>query len=627
MSPIVPLRFRITRIVDYTKGLSRLTDSDLLERAKAIRWEMKSGVSSRARQDECLSLAIEACRRSMGIFHFPVQILGALNLLNGRVIEMQTGEGKTATAVLPAAVRAMVGRGCHVVTSNDYLAKRDAEILRPAYQLLGLTVGCIQSEMSEDDRRLAYACDITYSTAVQLGFDFLRDRLRLETAHCLTDDGLSGLSRAGCVQRGHYFALIDEADNVLIDEAGTPLVIGSSSEPEPGENERLVWARDYLTQMKENEDFLLHVQKRNVWLTEAGCRKVCLAAKPPAFQGTGIEKLYRYVEQALLARDFFHRDTHYLVNDEGEVTIIDEGTGRSLPGRRWQDGLHQAVETKEGQAVSPVGGTTARITIQTFFRRYNLLAGMTGTCSSAKSEFRTVYKLRLRRIPTNRKCIRSAQRHQIFATRIAKWRAVVEDTTAQISLGRAVLIGTCSVNASEELSALMEQLGIQHVVLNARRNADEAKIVAKAGTSRTITIATNMAGRGTDIPLDDACRNAGGLHVIATEMHSSKRIDRQLVGRAARQGDPGSYRFILSMEDELLRAVPNRVVASWLRKYPPDLETGEITSRCLRLFQATQNRLEATSLRYRKSALKNEQFRIKTCRKMGIEHTLEMIED
>ncbi len=614
---------RILRLLDKLKSLS---DSEITKLAKVLQWNVRSLGATRRTENELMALAIEACRRTMGIIHFPVQVLAAIHLLNGRIIEMQTGEGKTATAVLPTVVRSMRGLGCHVVTSNDYLAKRDAEVLQPAFGLLGLTVGCIQPEMSDVDKQMAYRCDITYSTAVQLGFDYLRDRLRLEAVGGLSDDTDAQLVKANCFQRGHYFALVDEADSVLIDDANTPLVISGRSDLLPGERERLAWARETAERLVLTQDFQLRPNSKEIWLTEKGCRTVCLSRKPPELHTSSTEDVFRYIEKSLSAIHLFHRDTHYLVHDNC-VTIVDEGTGRSLPGRQWQDGLHQAIEAKEGLSPSAPGSVTARVTVQTFFRRYQQIAGMTGTAASAQSEFRKVYKLRLKRIPTNRPCLRHGEPHRVYATLRQKWLAVMEEAARIASIGRAVLIGTCSVNASEDLSLMLSIAGVPHVLLNAKRRVDEALIVSAAGRSGTITIATNMAGRGTDIPLSDDCRQAGGLHVIATEMHSSKRIDRQLVGRAARQGDPGSYRFMLSLEDELLRVLPSNTVPSWLLRYPPDPRTGVVAEHALRLFQSVQRRLEAANARGRRNAFKYEQNRIKACRKMGIEPTLEMIDE
>jgi len=570
-----------------------------------------------------LALAVEACRRTLGIVHFPVQILGALSLLNGRIVEMQTGEGKTVTAVLPAAYRAMQGLGCHVVTSNDYLAKRDAELLAPAYQLLGLSVGCVQQEMSDDDRREAYSCDITYSTAVQFGFDFLRDRLKLEDAGGLNEPETSPLVTSTCVQRGQYFALIDEADNILIDEAGTPMVIAIDTEPKPGEADRLQWVHNLAEHLNPDEDFAVRPRKREVWLTEAGCRRISLIRKPDECIGCSREELFQLIEKSLSASLFFHRDTHYITDKDG-VIIIDEGTGRKLMGRKWQDGLHQAVEVKEGMPPSAHTSVTARVTIQTFYRRYTHLAGMTGTGQQARREFKQVYKLRLRRIPTNRPCLRRGESHLIYASLDDKWRSVANEIQRLTNAGRAILVGTCSVIASESLSQILSEFGIEHVLLNARRDAEESRIVAAAGQSGAVTIATNMAGRGTDIPLDDRCRAAGGLHVIATEMHTSRRIDRQLIGRAARQGDPGSYRFILSLEDELLKRVSEAML---IRLRQQASEDGRLPGRLIRIFRQAQTYIESSAIRSRTQVLKAEQNRIKVCRKLRLEPTLEMIED
>jgi preprotein translocase subunit SecA len=480
--------------------------------------------------------------------------------------------------------------------------------------------------MEPDERRGAYRKDITYGTAKEMGFDFLRDRLRLGAGAPTeerrrpfgTDDGRG----AETVQRGHHFALIDEADSILIDEARTPLIIGLTMPNDASTVNLLRWSCRTAAKLAPVKDFVYEPDRRNAYLTDAGCRKVLLASKPSLLNTIDTDRLYTNVEQALTARHAFKLDKDYVVVND-EVVIVDESTGRMMEGRKWQDGLHQAVEAKELVPITAATGQAARITVQTYFRQYSYLAGMTGTAWQAHRELKKVYHLKVTVIPTNRPCIRVGWPTRVFATQEAKRRAVVVEIDELLSAGRAVLVGTPSVDASEALGALLKDRGIAHQILNARYHEQEALIVAQAGQPRKVTIATNMAGRGTDIILDASVREAGGLHVIATEMHSSARIDRQLVGRAARQGDPGSFRFFLSLEDELLRNLESAVVEHLRREARPDRD-GELGTRWIELFRKTQAYLEKTHGKQRRNLLRQEKQRLKQYRQMGLDPYLEL---
>ena len=450
-----------------------------------------------------------------------------------------------------------------MVTANDYLAARDEETLRPAFAFLGLSSGCVTGDLEDDARRDAYAKDITYGTAKEFGFDFLRDRLKRgadggtvpRSDLFRTAAALGGADAERPVQRGHHFALVDEADSLLIDEARTPLIIGLTRPNDPATVSLYRWASPAAVKLTRDEDFLYEPEHRAAQLTRAGCRRVLLAPKPTLVDTVDSERVYLAVERALTAALGFRRDRDYVVHGD-KVSIVDESTGRVMEGRKWQDGLHQAVEAKERVPVTAATGQAARVTMQSYFREYRHLAGMTGTAVPARRELRKSYRLPVVAVPTHRPCVRRGLRTRAFRTAKAKLRAAGDEVEVMRAAGRPVLVGTPSVAASDALSAELFGRGVPHAVINATRHEREADVVAVAGEPGAVTIATNMAGRGTDIHLAEASRKAGGLHVLATEMHSSARIDRQLIGRAARQGDPGSYRFLMCLEDELLGCFP-----------------------------------------------------------------------
>lgn len=616
-------------VVRRSEEFEKLSTNELLRHSREIQWSAKTGVPLHSLLIDAYALARAASLRALGYSHYPVQIMGGIALFEGNIAEMQTGEGKTLTAVLPVYLRALTGEGVHVVTVNDYLAKRDMEVMGRVYSMLGLSVGCIQTEMESDERREAYAKDITYGTAKEMGFDFLRDRLRrgADGAHETQERHYANHSQAGGeapVQRGYHFALIDEADSILIDEARTPLIIGLTIPNDSSTVSLLRWSQRATHQLERDKDFIYEPDRRSAYLTDAGCRRVLLMGKPSLLDTTDAEKMYKSVEQALTSRYAFERDRDYVVVDD-KVVIVDESTGRMMDGRKWQDGLHQAVEAKERIPITAGTGQAARVTVQSFYREYRHLAGMTGTAANARRELKRSYDLKVAVIPTNRPCIRRGLPPRIFATMQAKWQAVVVEIQSLVKQQRAVLVGTPSVDASEALGNALKTLGIKHQILNAKFHEMEADIVSKAGQPGRVTIATNMAGRGTDIELMDEVRDSGGLHVIATEMHSSARIDRQLVGRAARQGDPGSYQFFLSLEDELLRCLEPAARAKMMNQASPNAN-GEISRRWLSVFKKTQNFLERTHRKQRKELLKQEKNRLESYRKMGLDPFLELTE-
>jgi preprotein translocase subunit SecA len=549
------LRRPLARIVDVVHACEReLEGEDLAQiaaRALSLRPRLRREGFTEPLCGEAFALVRAAAGLTLGMRHFDVQLVGGWAMLNGMLAEMETGEGKTLTATLAAATAALAGRAVHVITVNDYLAHRDAEAMRPVYEALGLGVGCVVHGLDPQERRRRYGCDIAYCSNKELTFDYLRDRLALGgKPRPLADriDSLAGERRGeGLLLRGLQFALVDEADSVLIDEARTPLILSAQAK-RSGEEAMYRQALD-LARAVDATDYL--IEDGRVDLTPAGEQRLADAAQPLGGLWNGPRRRERLVKQALSALHLFEADRHYLVRD-AKVQIIDENTGRLMPDRSWEQGLHQLIEIKEGVEVTGQRETLARISYQRFFRRYQHLAGMTGTASEVARELWSVYGLRVARIPTNRPVRRSYAADRVYASAEAKWAAVLEAIQRRHAAGQPVLVGTRSVAASEHLAALLKDAGLPFQLLNARQDEDEAQIVAGAGQPGRITVATNMAGRGTDIKLPAGVAERGGLHVICTERHDSGRIDRQLFGRCGRQGDPGSCETFVSVADELV---------------------------------------------------------------------------
>ena len=488
--------------------------------------------------------------------HYDVQIIGGWLMINGMLAEMDTGEGKTLTASLPACTAAFAGIPVHVITANDYLVERDAREMKPLYNALGLSVGTVIEGMDEDARRQAYACDITYCTNKQVAFDYLRDRLTMGRHASRRQLEVERLHRDNAridrlILRGLCFAIVDEADSVLIDEARTPLIISQTSTNRP-EEETYTQALEIARQLQEGVDFILQQQPRRIQLTEQGETRLTELCQPLKGVWTGQRRREYLVKQALSALYLFLRDKHYICKD-GKVQIIDENTGRVMADRTWELGLHQLIETKEGLALSSSKETLARISYQRFFRRYLRLAGMSGTAREVAAELDAVYGLQVARVPPHRPSQKVSQPDYVYRTSEMKWTEVLKRIKEIHKSGRPILVGTRSLADSEHLSSLLSKAKLPHRVLNAKQDAHEAEIIAQAGQPDRITVATNMAGRGTDIRLGSGVAERGGLHVIATERHDAHRIDRQLFGRCGRQGDPGSYEAIVSLQDELVR--------------------------------------------------------------------------
>jgi preprotein translocase subunit SecA len=662
----------VAEINDREAQIRELTDADLRGRTADFRTRANQGEPLDDLLPDAFAVVREAGRRVLNMRHFDVQLIGGMVLHNGKIAEMKTGEGKTLVATLAAYLNAIAGQGVHVITVNDYLARRDAEWMGRIYRFLGMTVGIVQHELRDAERQAAYAADITYGTNNEFGFDYLRDNMKFELSHF--------------VQRRHHYAIVDEVDSILIDEARTPLIISGPAEHSTElyyEVDRIIPRLEAgaVTQgnvqaeereaLEETGDYLTDEKHKTVNLTESGMAKaeklLGHRLNPGGLYDPANMPLLHHVNQGLRAHVLFHRDVEYMVK-EGQVVIVDEFTGRLMPGRRWSDGLHQAVEAKEKVKIERENQTLATVTFQNYFRKYSKLSGMTGTADTEAPEFNKIYKLDVMVIPTNRDLIRIEEPDSIYRTEREKYDAIVDDIIEKQQAGRPVLTGTVSIEKSEKLSGLLKRRGIKHVVLNAKYHAQEAEIVAQAGRRGTVTIATNMAGRGTDIVLggnaeymsrqqalaEDAAErlpkeeakfvddeefsyffhldhfyrirhgdwerifsqytsqtsaehdlvvNAGGLHIIGTERHESRRIDNQLRGRAGRQGDPGSSRFYLSLEDDLMRIFGSERISGLMERLGMEegvpIEHGMVT----RAIERAQKQVEGQHFSVRKHLL------------------------
>jgi len=613
----------VPQIAALEEPLKAQSDYDLKKASLSLRYRARSGEPLDVLLVEAFALVREAGRRKLNMRHFDVQLLGGAAVHHNSIVEMQTGEGKTLTATLPLYLAALEGKGAHLATVNDYLAQRDADQMRPLYEALGMKVGCIQSQMQQADRAKQYACDITYGTANEMGFDFLRDRLlkrRISEGQRDLFGAMLGVSGSGSespVQGELHFMLVDEADSILIDEARTPLIISAL----PGEDEKLEaeayrWAAKHAGEFVEDEHYEYDHKEKSVELTLPGRRKVRELPKPEAMDRIPLTTIYEHIERAIkVAREMF-LDRQYVVRD-GEIVIVDEFTGRLGEGRKWRAGIHQAVEAKEGVEITFATNQAARITVQDFFLRYNRLAGMTGTASTSARELHKIYSCKVRPVPTNRPPIRQKLPTLVFGTAEDKWNAIVDDIVEQHALGRPVLVGTRSIDKSEIVSRLLTARGIAHEVLNARHIAKEAEIVGAAGQIGKVTVATNMAGRGTDIRLGKGVHELGGLHVICTELHEAQRIDRQLIGRCGRQGDPGTYRQFLALDDEILETAYGPKKAEKLKARGRQLAgAGPIDGFEAMIYKA-QRKVEKRHFRDRKVLLYHEKERQKMQRQMS----------
>ncbi|QTN00375.1 preprotein translocase subunit SecA [Sediminibacillus dalangtanensis] len=579
------LQKRADEIEALEPEYERLTDEELRNKTEAFKERYQNGEDLDSMLPEAYAVVREGAKRVLNMRPFPVQLLGAVALHEGNIAEMKTGEGKTLASTMPAYLNALTGKGVHIVTVNDYLAERDANQMGELFQFLGLTVGINSNGLSKEEKRAAYAADITYGTNNEYGFDYLRDNMVLY--------------KEQMVQRPLHFAIIDEVDSILIDEARTPLIISGSAQKSASLYQQ---ANAYVRTLSNEEDYTYDEKTKGVQLTEEGINK--------AERFFGIENLFdlnnvtltHHINQALKAHVSMHRDTDYVV-EEGEVVIVDQFTGRLMKGRRYSDGLHQAIEAKEGLQIQNESMTLASITFQNFFRMYEKLAGMTGTAKTEEEEFRNIYNMDVMVIPTNKPIIREDKADLIYQSMEGKFRAVVEEIKERHEAGQPVLVGTVAVETSELISKLLKKAGVPHNVLNAKNHYREAEIIEDAGQKGAVTIATNMAGRGTDIKLGDGVTELGGLAVIGTERHESRRIDNQLRGRSGRQGDPGVTQFYLSMEDELMRRFGSDNMKAMMERFGMD-DTQPIESKMVsRAVESAQKRVEGNNFDARKTIL------------------------
>jgi preprotein translocase subunit SecA len=600
----------------------QLADQQMRKESLALRYRAMSGEPLSELLPEAFALVRESARRALNMRHFDVQIVGGAALFEGCIAEMQTGEGKTLAATLPLYLHSLVGKGAHLATVNDYLAHRDAQWMEPVYRLLGVSVGVVLTDHSQDQRRKAYAAEITYGTAKEFGFDFLRDRLLLRAQGRILSDFLGDGSAERWtgrgdepVQRTLNFALVDEADSILIDEARTPLIIGSLGDEA---RETVIatyrWAASHADTFLRDEHWILDEDKHKVELTARGRSLVRSLPRDDVMRLVSLVDLYEYMERAIKVFQEFHLDRQYVVRD-GEIVIVDEFTGRLAEGRKWRDGIHQAIEAKEKIEVTVPTGQAARITVQDLFHRYQKIAGMTGTAATSARELTKIYKTPVVLVPTNRPPKRVRLKDQVYGNMMDKFRAIVQEIVEMNQLGRPVLVGTRSIDKSMILSQLLDEAGIRHEVLNANEIAREAEIVADAGKRGRVTVATNMAGRGTDIKIDEDVRENGGIHVICTELHDAARVDRQLIGRCGRQGDPGSYRQYLSLDDDILRN------GFGYKRYEKLKALGERGGKkfhsMAKLFRKAQSKVERKHFRDRMMLMHHERERTKMQREVG----------
>ncbi len=651
----------ISRIKSLAQKYSQYDDKQLKDLALNLGFESRQSEKISPLIERAFALVQVAAQRELGMTHYDVQLLGGYAMCQGNVAEMRTGEGKTLTATLPMFVQALAGRGALLATSNDYLAKRDALWMQPVYNLLGMTIGVIQSEMSREQRRAAYQCNITYGTMKEFGFDFLRDHSmeREQKQRELWYGGPQGdVAEAAAskpVHRKPHFLLIDEADSILIDDARTPLIISSAEDDATHQQQTLLyqWSAKAVRRFEEENHYWYDREKRRVDLTPDGTALVRDTPKPTELAGIGLLEMYDFMERAIQVNRDYKRDRDYVVRD-GEIVIVDEATGRISEGRRWSRGIHQAIEANEDVEVTMDTNTSAKITVQSFVSRFPYIGGMTGTAYTSRKEFKKIYHMGVTVIPTHKKPQRKDLPIKYFFSEQEKFENVVKDTIEIHNQGRPILIGTRSIAKSNAVSELLKQHNVPHEVLNAREIQREAEIIAQAGGRGKITVATNMAGRGTDIKIggepEKVIRNPnqsdesfqaqveaqeaksktlrdeilalGGMHVIGTEMHESSRIDQQLFGRCGRQGEPGSVQLYIAAEDKLLESAHGKQKAQQYRK----AGATRTASYWISFFKRAQRKVENQHYRSRKILMYNEKQLAKSQREMGLDPILDNFE-
>ena len=572
-------------IISLEDSMANLKDEDFKNKTNEFKERLSKGETLDDILVQAFALAREACYRGIGEQPFKVQIIGGLAIHYGNIAEMKTGEGKTLTTVLPAYVNSLTGKGVHVVTTNEYLSDRNANWMKPIYDLLGVSVGVNLRDMTPKEKQDVYNCDITYSTNNEIGFDYLRDNMVV--------------NKEDRVQRPLNYCIIDEVDSILIDEARTPLIISGGK---ANSNSLYIEANRAVKNLKEDEDYTVDLKTKSVSLTEEGSKKIEKILNIKNLYDIDNAGLVHHLNQALKANYAFAKDVDYVVSD-GQVIIVDQFTGRLMQGRQYSDGLHQAIEAKEGVTINVETKTMATITFQNLFRMYNKLSGMTGTAKTEEEEFRNIYNMYVICIPTNKPVIREDLADLVYATEKGKYKAIINTVKEIHSKGQPILIGTISVESNEHLSGLLKKAGLPHEVLNAKNHEREAEIIAKAGEKGAITLATNMAGRGTDIKLGEGVKELGGLCVIGTERHESRRIDNQLRGRAGRQGDPGMSQFFVSFEDDLMRRFGTDRIKTMLQSLGVDEDMAIRSKTLTKSIETAQKRVEGNNYDIRKSLL------------------------
>ena len=572
-------------IISLEDSMANLKDEDFKNKTNEFKERLSNGETLDDILVQAFALAREACYRGIGEKPFKVQIIGGLAIHYGNIAEMKTGEGKTLTTVLPAYVNSLTGKGVHVVTTNEYLSDRNANWMKPIYDLLGVSVGVNLRDMTPKEKQDVYNCDITYSTNNEIGFDYLRDNMVV--------------NKEDRVQRPLNYCIIDEVDSILIDEARTPLIISGGK---ANSNSLYIEANRAVKNLKEDEDYTVDLKTKSVSLTEEGSKKIEKILNVKNLYDIDNAGLVHHLNQALKANYAFAKDVDYVVSD-GQVIIVDQFTGRLMQGRQYSDGLHQAIEAKEGVTINVETKTMATITFQNLFRMYNKLSGMTGTAKTEEEEFRNIYNMYVICIPTNKPVIREDLADLVYATEKGKYKAIINTVKEIHSKGQPILIGTISVESNEHLSGLLKKAGLPHEVLNAKNHEREAEIIAKAGEKGAITLATNMAGRGTDIKLGEGVKELGGLCVIGTERHESRRIDNQLRGRAGRQGDPGMSQFFVSFEDDLMRRFGTDRIKMMLQSLGVDDDMAIRSKTLTKSIETAQKRVEGNNYDIRKSLL------------------------
>ena len=572
-------------IISLEDSMANLKDEDFKNKTNEFKERLSKGETLDDILVQAFALAREACYRGIGEKPFKVQIIGGLAIHYGNIAEMKTGEGKTLTTVLPAYVNSLTGKGVHVVTTNEYLSDRNANWMKPIYDLLGVSVGVNLRDMTPKEKQDVYNCDITYSTNNEIGFDYLRDNMVV--------------NKEDRVQRPLNYCIIDEVDSILIDEARTPLIISGGK---ANSNSLYIEANRAVKNLKEDEDYTVDLKTKSVSLTEEGSKKIEKILNIKNLYDIDNAGLVHHLNQALKANYAFAKDVDYVVSD-GQVIIVDQFTGRLMQGRQYSDGLHQAIEAKEGVTINVETKTMATITFQNLFRMYNKLSGMTGTAKTEEEEFRNIYNMYVICIPTNKPVIREDLADLVYATEKGKYKAIINTVKEIHSKGQPILIGTISVESNEHLSGLLKKTGLPHEVLNAKNHEREAEIIAKAGEKGAITLATNMAGRGTDIKLGEGVKELGGLCVIGTERHESRRIDNQLRGRAGRQGDPGMSQFFVSFEDDLMRRFGTDRIKMMLQSLGVDDDMAIRSKTLTKSIETAQKRVEGNNYDIRKSLL------------------------